>query len=177
MIKQSDTEVEVVSAAILNNGFDVAFIVPTETGMNKSIMDAYGSVRSFLKRNEIHDYEEQKQGPSNKRLIDVHFVTSKGVTDLKMSLYRPETKDGDPRIWIYGLKELAKAYNLLALISSGGQIFVVNCSKSSDLDAALDGLIPRPSLAVNPVAVELLGKLKAISVRALFQLRSKGILE
>jgi hypothetical protein len=45
---------------------DLCLIEPTETGLVKSIMDATGSVRTFLKSNSIHDYELQKQGQENK---------------------------------------------------------------------------------------------------------------
>ena len=161
MLKESDTSLEESSAAILNEGYDVAFLVPTKIAMEKSIMDAHDSVRSFLKRNEIHDYEEQQQGV--KCYIEAQYVTSTGIIEKKVSLYRPETKGGDPRIWIYGLKAVAQPYNLIALIYSEGQLFIVNCSRAKDLEIALAGAIPKPSQALSAVASELIQKLKVIS--------------
>jgi len=161
MLKESDINLAEPSAAILKAGYDVAFLVPTDTAMDKSIMDAHDSVRSFLKRNEIHDYTEQRQGP--KCYIKAQYVTLTGIIEKKVSLYRPRTGDGDPRIWIYGLKELAQAYNLIALIYSGGQLFIVNCSKGEDLEIALNGAIPKPAHALSAVAFELLQKLRSIS--------------
>ena len=51
---------------LTKNQVSLTLIEPTETGLKKSIMDATGSVRSFLKENQIHDYDLQGQGPENK---------------------------------------------------------------------------------------------------------------
>lgn len=161
MLKQSDTSIDEVSKIILNAGHDVAFLVPTETGMRKSIMDAYGGVRSFLKRNDIHDYDSQQQGAI--RTIKVKYITNTRVNEKVVSLYRPKSKDGDPRIWIYGLNELANAYNLIALIFSDGELYVVNCSNLCDLERAIDEVIPKSVFSLSETALELLDKLKMIS--------------
>ena len=112
MLKGSDTEIEGSSTLILNAGYDVAFLVPTDTAMMKSIIDAADSVRAFFKRNNVHDYSAQNQGA--KRCIKAQFVAGTEMAEKTVSLYRPETKGGDPRIWIYGLKSLANPFNLLA---------------------------------------------------------------
>jgi hypothetical protein len=161
MLRGSDTNIEDASAAILNAGFDVAFLVPTATAIEKSIMDAHDSVRAFLKRNMIHDYSEQEQGP--KHYISAQYVTATEVQEKKVSLYRPATKEGDPRIWIYGLKSLAEPYNLLALICAEEQLFIVNCSNKLDFLNAIEKVIPKQSLTLSNTAAELLQKLKNIS--------------
>ncbi len=172
MLNQSDTNIETVTTLILNEGFDVAFLVPTETAMKKSIMDAHGSVRSFLKRNNIHDYENQPQGP--KEYLDVNFITSTDVFERKVSLYRPKAKDGDPRVWIYDLNKLANPRNLIALIYTSGALYAVNCSNRSDLTTALDHVIPKPVSAISSTASELLHKLKAISRRGMIDSMRQG---
>jgi len=163
MLKQSDTEIEGVSALILNTGHDVAFLVPTETAMTKSIMDATDSVRAFFKRNGIHDYSAQNQG--SKHQIKAHFIVGSNTIEQKVSLYRPETKGGDPRIWVYGLKTLAQPFNLLALIYADGQLFIVNCSNKVELDNALRNIIPSSNQTLSRTAKELLKKLKDIAGR------------
>lgn len=49
---------------------EICLIEPTRTGLDKSIMDATGSVRTYLKANNIHDFEFQKQGQEYKIQID-----------------------------------------------------------------------------------------------------------
>ena len=75
------------------------FIVPTETGLKKSIMDATAMVRFFLKFAGLHDYNSQNQGPTNKVVIESFLVHTNKLEKTKTSLYRPKTKKGDPRIW------------------------------------------------------------------------------
>ena len=93
---------------LAQNGIDYGLLSITQTGLNKSIMDAVGSLRTYLKENQYHDYSEQKQGTDYKVLKPCQLVISDTDSqDQKVSLYRPETKSGDPRIWIYGLNNVA----------------------------------------------------------------------
>ena len=73
-----------------------AFIVPTETGLRKSIMDATGMVRFFLKYSGLHDYNNQQQGPNDKISIKTYLVYLNNLEETTTSLYRPLTKNGDP---------------------------------------------------------------------------------
>src|SRR5258706_13573548 len=88
---------------LTENSIEHTLIEPTQTGLEKSIMDATGPVRLFLKENGIHDYEYQKQGPNNKVLIKSFFIETATLVQSSASLYRPKTKKGDPRIWFKGL--------------------------------------------------------------------------
>jgi hypothetical protein len=163
MLKGSDTDIEAVSATILNGGHDVVFLVPTDTAMTKSIMDATESVRAFFKRNDLHDYTTQI--PGSKCQIKAQFVVGLGTREQTLSLYRPASKSGDPRIWIYGLKGLAKPFNLLALLYVAGQLFIVNCSNKAELDNALINIIPNTRAELSTTAAELLRKLECIAGR------------
>ncbi len=161
MLSLSDISISEVSSAILNAGYDVSFLVPTQTGLEKSILDAHESLRSFFNRTKLHDYSLQEQGL--KKYVSAEFITSHEVFTTKVSLYRPKTKKGDPRIWIYGLAKFVKAGNLLALVVVEGQLYIFNCSNKSDFIAALDSGLPRISKLLSPVATELLQKLVMIS--------------
>jgi len=55
---------------LTKNSVSLALIEPTETGLKKSIMDATGPVRNYLKENDFHDYEVQQQGPGYKDIIE-----------------------------------------------------------------------------------------------------------
>lgn len=161
MLSLSDTDIQEVSSIILEKGFDVAFLVPTETGLKKSILDAHQSLRAYFKRSEFHDYEQQPKGI--KRQITAYFVTESDTYEKTVSMYRPETKNGDPRIWIYGLKELAVAGNLLALIVVDSQLYIINCSRYQDLQKALQDVLPKLHIGLSDTANELLEKLILIS--------------
>lgn len=163
MLSMSDTNIEEVSTKIFSAGYDVAFLVPTKTGMEKSIFDAHQSLRSFLKKNNIHDYDTQRQGP--KKYIKAHYVVDRETVERKISLYRPETKKGDPRIWIYGLKKLAKPFNLLAFVFEQGELYIINCSHRHELEEALVNILPKVQEVMSYAAMDLLDKLVAISAK------------
>ena len=69
MLARSDTPISGVLPLFAQKGIPVTFLVPTPTGYSKSIMDAIGDVRLFLKEAGLHDYDLQGQGQENKVII------------------------------------------------------------------------------------------------------------
>lgn len=120
----SDTPIERFLPLFAQAGVPVAFLVPTPTGFGKSIMDATTSVRQLFLDQGLHDYDLQQQGPANKVLIQTFLVTDRELIPTETSLYRPVTKMGDPRLWIYNLKSYCAPRNLLALIVMEGSLYV-----------------------------------------------------
>lgn len=94
---------------------DHALVFITATGLKKSILDATQPMRTLLSGNKIHDYSLQGQGPESKKLINAVYVDSVGTREFKSSLYRPRTKQGDPRIWFSGLGKVASPDDILIL--------------------------------------------------------------
>lgn len=167
MIEMSDVPLDDFVPLFARMHVPVAFLVPTPTGHKKSIMDATYPVRDFLKRAGIHDYEVQKQGQENKVRVKSHFVGISGLTESVASLYRPCTKEGDPRIWFDGLKKYCMPANLLAIIAIKGELYVFNLSNGLISDALFRGgftyeVLQEAAHVENEVAEELLGKLKRI---------------
>ncbi len=165
------TKIEEDKLRILTeNSVSLTLIEPTETGLKKSIMDATGSVRNFLRENNVHNYELQSQGPENKVIIDSLIYEEYSVLKSKTSLYRPITKNGDPRIWFSGLTKYAKANDILALISFDGIIHVLNLSQlplkklmDSELINPIKELIQAINTNENLVSNELLLMLQKIA--------------
>lgn len=94
-------------------------------------MDATLETRKFLKTSGIHDFEEQKKGQDHKQIISTTLVAGDRIEETKTSLYRPETKNGDPRICVYNLKRHTNAGDLLALTKSPTGLTIINCSKTN----------------------------------------------
>ena len=101
------------------NNILVGFLVPTKTGLEKSIMDATEEIRDLFSNNNIHNYDKQDKGTNYKVFIETTLIAKDEVIETKTSLYRPETKNGDPRIWIYNLKNYASPGDLLAFVIKG----------------------------------------------------------
>ena len=167
MLAMSDTPIEQFIPYFARTSVPVAFLVPTPTGYEKSIMDATAPVRQLLSDSRVHNYETQPQGPINKVMIPTHFVNYDSLTDSIASLYRPFTKKGDPRIWFSNLRKYCAPCNLLAIIVIDKELYVFNLSKP-EISAGLKyngfaaSILQEAAQQGRAVADELLGKLHII---------------
>lgn len=151
---------------------ELCLIEPTGTGLEKSIMDATGSVRTYLKANNIHDFELQKQGQESKIHITSFFISSDSLVNSVASLYRPNTKKGDPRIWFKGLGSYSKSNDILGIIAFESNLYVLNITQL-DLHKLIDSKISNPlqdlvneiNQISNEVADELLILLNKIAAK------------
>jgi hypothetical protein len=165
------TDIEINRIKLLTEkSVELCLIEPTETGLEKSIMDATGSVRTYLKSNSLHDFEFQKQGQESKIQIPSFLVSSNELISSVASLYRPNTKKGDPRIWFKGLGNYSNPNDILGIIAFENKFFVLNITQL-DLHKLIDSKIINPlqdlvneiNQLSNAVADELLIKLRSIS--------------
>lgn len=151
---------------------ELTLIEPTKTGLNKSILDATASVRLYLSENNIHDYSIQLQGQDNKVLVEAKLIDSHKIINSIASLYRPETKQGDPRIWFKKLPEYSKPNDILGVIAFKGTLCVVNITRLdikslllSFINNPLKELVTEISRINFSTAEELLFKLRKIASR------------
>lgn len=171
MLASSDFPIDEAMREFGRFGAQAAYLVPTRTGLEKSIMDAHEAFRGYLRDHRVHDFSIQAQGPAHKVTIELEIVGVHSTTTARMSLYRPVTKAGDPRVWITGLGRHAHAGNLLALLCNPeGSLFVVNVSDPAvwatrDVDGAPLNKALKTFSAVDAVAAELLAKLQEISAQ------------
>lgn len=166
MLAKADVSMTDVISLLSSYKIRAAYIVPTQTGMDKSIMDATAPVREFLKDNGMHNFDLQPQGPDHKISLDAEIILPEITVPTKVSLYRPETKNGDPRIWIYGLTNYARSFNLIALIVLENKLYIVNASDTRVMDSIKSYKTPLGRIAkitsgtISDTAVELLGLLR-----------------
>jgi hypothetical protein len=151
---------------------ELCLIEPTENGLKKSIMDATATVRSYLKSNQVHDYELQKQGPDNKIQFPSYFVSPQGLTNSSASLYRPNTKKGDPRIWFKGLGQYVNANDIFGIIYFQDVLYILNITRldiqmllNTPISNPLQELVNEINQISNVVSSELLALLNEIASR------------
>jgi len=116
---------------LANRDIEFSFLLPTATGLGKSIMDATIPLREFFLQNKIHDYDQQKQGQKHKVLIPAKIIADGFLHDCTASLYRPNTKKGDPRIWFSGLKKFVQPDSILAICVHESQLLALLLSQKS----------------------------------------------
>jgi len=180
MLAKSDYPVASALALLARHGLEAALLVPTPTGLEKSIMDATGALREYLGQHGYHDFEVQGQGPEHKVQRDVFFVRPAALERSTASLYRPTTKSGDPRIWLgAATRQNAAACNLLAVIVLDGTLYVLNMSDAAVRTSLDDPGSPFRRLVdarckPSGVAQELLGLLREVSSRGFVPTRRPG---
>lgn len=165
------SDVEVIRIKLLTEySVELTLIEPTKTGLGKSIMDATGPVRTYLKEKSIHDYDSQKQGQDHKMSINSFLIEQENLKTSTASLYRPVSKKGDPRIWFKSLPEYARANDILGIIVFDRTLFVLNITQidvetllKSKIVNPLQDLVTEIKSISNYVANELLGLLIKIA--------------
>ena len=180
MLSKSNLDIVETLRLFKTAGLPVTFIVPTATGIIKSIMDATADVRDFLVRSQSHDFSTQAQGSASKNLVQTIILAKGEVVKTTTSLYRPNSKDGDPRIWPHGLKKLAEPGDLLAILASDKGLVIINCSQSN-LTELLDvsskeftNILAQFLVCKSGAALELLDKMKEIHQLGFIQTKRAG---
>lgn len=164
------SELEKQNVAFLaNQNIEFAFLLPTKTGLGKSIMDAISPLRAYLLHKKIHDYADQGQGQQFKVEKAATVATRSGVQNSTASLYRPNTKKGDPRIWFRGLKSQVNANEMLAIIAQENSLYALSLSsfnyqQREESDPTFKALLTeiRPSSTLDNIASELLKKIQLL---------------
>lgn len=139
----------------------------TSTGLKKSILDATDPMRTFFFEEGIHDYSVQLQGTTNKVMLPCVILGKHEKFDTRISLYRPETKKGDPRLWIYGLKDYTDADDIHVIFHIDRLLFVINMTKINIRECFENPLI-------NPIQeciMEINNRAETISSELLRELR------
>jgi hypothetical protein len=166
---------------LTRESIEMSFLMPTATGLQKSIMDATAPFRLFLYEHGVHDYGMQGQGPQHKQIIRSYIASENGFISSQASLYRPITKNGDPRIWFTGLKKYADTNDILGIFVFEMELYVFNLTKL-DIEQILNGIVVTPvvelirniSQDANKIAQELLFKIRTIAARGQIQAIGTG---
>lgn len=148
------------------------YLVPTQNGLNKSILDAHASLRKFFEKFGVHNYEAQSKGRWAGVRLNVHLYKDDDWERRDICFYRPQTKSGDPRLSIARLANYAKAGDLLVFMDGIDGLHVINASvpgvfayadvPGSPLNVVLGSAAEgRNGLVVK----ELLQKLRAIAAK------------
>ncbi|WP_290494193.1 MvaI/BcnI family restriction endonuclease [Hyphomonas sp. UBA4494] len=170
MRKLTDAEEDRLVSLTSNNA-EVALLEITQTGLDKSIMDATHPLRRLLHQRGFHDYGAQAQGTGNKVMACAVIHGFMAPKETKVSLYRPDTKEGDPRIWFYGLKEHARSGDILAIIPHDETLHLINLSEV-DVPAlfaqqghSISRLLHTILRSTSSIADELLDRLRELAAR------------
>lgn len=139
------------------------------TALDKGYFDAIAPIRAYFIEEKIHDYSAQGQGQVNKEYREGFLLTEALAIPAKASLYRPNTKKGDPRLWFSCLHKYAKADDIFAMFHMGKTLYIINVTHTN-VSKCLDSVINNPVkdilLALQrqsmEISLELLSKFQAL---------------
>lgn len=137
------------------------------TSLDKGYFDAIAPIRAFFQEEGIHDYSLQGQGQTNKEFRDGYLLTNETLIPAKASLYRPNTKHGDPRLWFSKLNNYAHADDIFAMFHIGQALYIINVTRTNvlscieaELNNPIKEILTSLQSQVMEVSQELLGKFK-----------------
>lgn len=168
LLSKSDFPIDQALQLFANSNLEVGLLVPTPTGLSKSILDAHEDLRDYFRIAQIHDFRTQIQGAAGKISMPVKIIQATNVINSTMTLYRPMTKFGDPRLWIAKLNRFSQPWNLIVIAKVNSELFIINISdktirnSSSVSGSPLFSLLAAGSNNLTAVEEELLKKLKII---------------
>lgn len=128
MLRQSDRPIELAVNVFKVLNIEVGLFSPTATGLKKSIFDAHNSLVRFFNTNNIHNFESQPRGVESKSLCELTIVTPDALVVSQISFNRPDSKNGDPRFWIRGIRDHCTSGNLLCFFVLNEILFLTNLS-------------------------------------------------
>ncbi|WP_160142489.1 MvaI/BcnI family restriction endonuclease [Arthrobacter sp. SLBN-100] len=170
MRKLNPLEVENI-AFLTRYDLDFGLLEPTENGLRKGILDATNEYRKFLLRNAIHNYSSQEQGQDHKLYVPAHFLLPTGeVVSARASLYRPDTKMGDARVWFSRMRNYCQPHDILVSLWSKEGLWILNATRvrfatSASLSEHYRKLLHAFTEGRESIFEELLEKLRELSAR------------
>lgn len=155
---------------LVNHNIKFTQVEVTPTGLAKGILDSTAPMRAYFLEQNVHDYEHQLQGQEHKVVKKAIILTESGKLDTKASFYRPKTKNGDPRMWIYGLAACTNGNDIHVLFWFQGTLFSIDISciniercYNSDIATPIQDVLRAIYIEANCVAVELLSRFRSVS--------------
>lgn len=155
---------------LVNHNIKFTQVEITPTGLKKGILDSTAPMRAYFMENAIHNYADQLQGQEHKALYKAAILTESKIKNTTASFYRPNTKKGDPRMWIYGFSSFTEGNDIHVLFKYEETLFTINITRI-DIEKCYDSVIITPLQEVlkainqegNAVSLELLNKFRSVS--------------
>lgn len=157
---------------LVNHNVKFTQVEITPTGLAKGILDSTAPMRAYFLEEGVHDYTQQLQGQEFKSMRRAIILTEDSQCITQASFYRPNTKKGDPRMWIYKLGSYTLGNDIHVLFYYDDTLYSINITHI-DIEKCYNSVIITPIKEVlmdiynqgNTVAEELLSKFRSVKGR------------
>jgi hypothetical protein len=158
----NESELALIQQILPFHSEEYAVVRLTETMLHKAIIDASAPIRSLLKEGSGIDYDLISQGTEGK-ITASGLVLENEVHSVQVSYYRPLTKKGDPRLWIYGLKKYVRDGDMIFLTIHKNNLVVIPLTRASFNLATIKGHFGE--VETNIIKMELIELLSALNLK------------
>lgn len=155
---------------LVNHNVKFTQVEITPTGLDKGILDSTAPMRAYFLEHGIHNYEEQLQGQAHKAYRKAVVLTETTQYNTRASFYRPNTKKGDPRMWIYGFGSYTQGNDIHVLFWVNETLYAINITRidiakcyNSPVITPMQEVIKAIYIESNVVAEELLGRFRSVT--------------
>lgn len=154
---------------LVNHNVKFTQVEITPTGLKKGILDSTAPMRAYFMENAIHNYADQLQGQEHKAMFKAAILTESKVKSTTASFYRPNTKKGDPRMWIYGFSAFTEGNDIHVLFKFQETLYTINITRidvekcyNSKIITPLQDILKAIHQEGNAISVELLNKFRSV---------------
>lgn len=154
---------------LVNHNVKFTQVEITPTGLKKGILDSTAPMRAYFMENAIHNYADQLQGQEHKAMFKAAILTESKVKSTTASFYRPNTKKGDPRMWIYGFSAFTEGNDIHVLFKFQETLYTINITRidvekcyNSKIITPLQDILKTIHQEGNAISVELLNKFRSV---------------
>jgi len=151
-------EEEMINEITKRSRAEYTLIRMTDTMIKKSIIDASAPFRNITLESGIVDYKSII--PGGEKLFCEALLIYNDVQESKVSLYRPKTKKGDPRFWIYGLKNILQPNDMIYISYHNGKLVIIPLVEKYFSTNLLDEVFQTKSILIRQELFDQLIKLK-----------------
>lgn len=154
---------------LVNHNVKFTQVEITPTGLGKGILDSTAPMRAYFLEEGVHNYEEQLQGQEHKAMKTASILTETNQFITKASFYRPNTKKGDPRMWIYGFGSYTEGNDIHVLFYFNDVLYSINITRI-DIQKCYESCLINPIKEIicaiyeetNSTSEELLTKFRSV---------------
>lgn len=138
----TNEESEVVEFINNYNLNEFALIRMTSTMIEKSIIDASEGLRKILFDKKFINFKDLIPGGTKE--YKNALIIADSIVETKASFYRPKTKQGDPRFWLYDLKKHADIEDLIYLTISDDRLIAVPIKSIARIRESINSVFEDP---------------------------------
>ena len=108
---------------------EVVLIHVTSSGISNQKLFANSLIKKYLKDFNFHDFDRQKNGSENKKIVSTKVIIGNKIIDSETTFVKPNDGSKSSNFWIKEQQNYTKADDLLAILVKDQSFFIIHCNK------------------------------------------------